>query len=93
MDVGGLDEGGSRLGRGTGRGAGYGSLGTGEAQVSLARSKPTNAARPSWEGGTLAAPFDAYSNTVIVTVFCDGMRTRGGDKKETTKEKERDRDR
>ena len=51
MDVGGLDEGGSRLGRGTGRGAGYGSLGTGEAQVSLARGKARG--RPAREAHLL----------------------------------------
>ena len=53
MDVGGLDEGGSRLGRGTGRGAGYGSLGRGEAQVSLARGKARG--RPGREAHLLSA--------------------------------------
>ena len=54
MDVGGLDEGGSRLGRGTGRGAGYGSLGTGEAQDSLARGKARG--RPEREAHLLSEP-------------------------------------
>ena len=51
MDVGGLVEGGSRLGRATRRGAGYGSLGTGEAQVSLARGKARG--RPAREAHLL----------------------------------------
>jgi hypothetical protein len=51
LDVGGLVEGGSRLGRATRRGAGYGSLGTGEAQVSLARGKARG--RPAREAHLL----------------------------------------
>jgi hypothetical protein len=45
--------GGSRLSRGKGRGAGYGSLGTGEAQVSLARGKARG--RPGREAHLLSA--------------------------------------
>ena len=62
MDVGGLDEGGSRLGRGT-RGERRrlcGPLGTGEAQVSLARRKPTNPIRR--EGGALALSEPQWCN-------------------------------
>ena len=53
MDVGGLDEGGSRLGRGKGRGAGYGSLGSIRARRRLVwfGAKRGGAAR---EGGALA---------------------------------------